>query len=112
LLDTQVSIELLPFATVVGPAVSVTVGAGAGGVGAGGVGVGAGGGAGVGAGVVTATVAVCVVEPPDPVQVSAKLVVELSGGVEIVPLVGSVPLQPPEAEQSCALLTVQSNLAV
>jgi hypothetical protein len=110
LLDDQVNIALPPFETVLGPAVSVTVGAGAGGVGAGGVGAGGAGGAGVGAGAVTETVADCVADPPDPVQVNAKLVVELSGGVARVPLVGWVPLQPPDAEQSSALFAVQTNV--
>jgi hypothetical protein len=132
LLETQVSIAPVPFDTVLGLAVSSTVGAGGGGAGGGGVGGGGvgglggvgvggvgggtggdgGGAGGVGAGTVTDTVADCVAEPPDPVQVSAKLVVELSGGVENVPLVGCVPLQPPEAEQPCAFSTVQSNRAL
>ena len=65
---------------------------------------------GAGTGVVTDTVADCVTAPPDPVQVSAKLVVEVSGGVENEPLVGCVPLQPPEAEQPCALFAVQTKV--
>ena len=41
--------------------------------------------------------------PPDPVHASVKLVPAVRGGVVIVPVGGSVPLQPPEAVQVSAL---------
>jgi hypothetical protein len=41
--------------------------------------------------------------PPDPEQASVKLVPAVRGGLVIVPVVGSVPLQPPEAVQVSAL---------
>ena len=40
--------------------------------------------------------------PPAPVQTSVKLVPEVRGGVVIVPVVGWVPLQPPDAAQLLA----------
>jgi hypothetical protein len=40
--------------------------------------------------------------PPDPVHASVKLVPEVSGALVVLPLVGCVPLQPPEAVQVLA----------
>jgi hypothetical protein len=51
-----------------------------------------------------------VVAPPGPVQVSVKLVFVV-GVVDNVPEVGFVPLQPPEAVQLWASLTLQVNVA-
>jgi hypothetical protein len=52
-------------------------------------------------GVASATMACadCATDPPAPVQVSVKLVVDVRGSVDTVPLVACVPLQPPEAVQ-------------
>jgi hypothetical protein len=52
-----------------------------------------------GAGSATTACAVCTTEPPSPVQVSVKLVVDVRGSVDELPLVGCVPLQPPDAVQ-------------
>ena len=61
----------------------------------------------------TVTVALCVagVVPAAPLQVSVNVVVELSGPVLALPLVGSPPDQPPEAVQLLALLDDQLNVA-
>jgi len=60
----------------------------------------------------TTACAVCTTEPPAPVQVSVKLVVDVRGAVDKLPLVGCVPLQPPDAVQVCALLALQVNVAL
>jgi hypothetical protein len=59
----------------------------------------------VGACPVTLTSADCAAEPPVPVHVSVKLVVDVRGSVVRVPLVGWEPLHPPDAAQLCALVT-------
>jgi len=48
--------------------------------------------------------------PPLPVQVREKDVVEARAPVLCVPLVASVPLQPPEAAQEAALVELQVNV--
>jgi hypothetical protein len=55
-----------------------------------------------GVGSATTACADCATDPPAPVQVSVKLVVDVRGSVDTVPLVGCVPLQPPDAVQLCA----------
>jgi hypothetical protein len=85
----HVSVDDSPFATVVGEAARVTAGTCA----------------------VTATSAVCAAEPPGPVQVNMYLVSVVRGGVVVVPLIGCVPLQPPEAEQVCALVALHFSVA-
>jgi hypothetical protein len=50
----------------------------------------------------TVTVTDLLVEPPDPVQVSVNVVVALSAALVTVPLVGCVPVHPPEAAQVVA----------
>jgi hypothetical protein len=49
--------------------------------------------------------------PPDPLQVSVKLVCEDSGGVVVVPLVGIAPLHPPDAVQALALVALHCSVA-
>ncbi len=56
----------------------------------------------LGAGAATVTVVDCVDAPPGPVQVSVNSVVAVSGAVVWEPLVGKLPLQPPEAAQLLA----------
>jgi hypothetical protein len=90
LVEDQVNVELSPLATPVGLALSETVGGGE-----------------VGGGAETVTVADWDAEPPDPVHVSAKLVVLVRGAVAIEPLVGSLPLQPPEPVQLWAPVAFQ-----
>ena len=80
LLLDQVSVEALPAFTVVGAALSVTVGAL----------------------LETVTVADCVADPPAPVQVNSYSVVLVRAPVDQVPLVGTLPCQPPEAVQAFA----------
>jgi hypothetical protein len=48
--------------------------------------------------------------PPDPLQVSVKLVCEDSGGVVLVPLVGIAPLHPPDAVQALALVALHCSV--
>ena len=84
LVEVQVSVELPPLETLVGLALIDTVGAG-----------------------VTVTVADCVAEPPPPTQVSVNLVVAVRAEVLAEPLVGSVPLQPPDALHEVALVDDQ-----
>lgn len=50
----------------------------------------------------TVTVAACVAEPPAPVQLSSNSVVLVKMPVDHVPLVGTLPCQPPEAVQDVA----------
>lgn len=52
----------------------------------------------------TVTVTDCDAEPPAPVHVSLYWVVAVNAAVLCEPLVGSEPLQPPEAEQLVALV--------
>lgn len=88
LLEVHVNVELPPSGTRVGLAVSDTEGAeGA-------------------AGADIVTVAVCDADPPAPVQVSVKLIVVVRGDVVLDPLMGCVPLQPPEAVQDCAFVAL------
>jgi hypothetical protein len=84
----QVSIELLPLATVLGLSARLTVGAGA----------------------VTETVADCVALPPVPVQVSPYVVLDLRAPVDCEPLTGMLPDQAPEAVQEVALVADQVNV--
>jgi hypothetical protein len=83
--DDQVNVELPPLATPAGLVVSETVGGA----------------------LETVTVAVWDAEPPAPVHVSVYLVVVVRGEVVWEPLVGSVPLHPPEAVQFCASAALQ-----
>jgi hypothetical protein len=55
----------------------------------------------------TVTVADCVAEPPVPVQVSSYSVVLESAPVDQVPLVATVPCQPPEVVQAVAFSELQ-----
>jgi len=48
--------------------------------------------------------------PPVPVQVSVKLVVAVSGAVDAVPLVGSMPVHPPDALQLVAFVELHVNV--
>jgi hypothetical protein len=84
----QVSVELSRLLIVAGEATSVTMGAGC----------------------FTTTCLDSVVAPPEPVQVSVKLVFEV-GVVANAPEVGWVPLHPPEAVQLWASLALQVNVA-
>jgi hypothetical protein len=58
-------------------------------------------------GAVTVTVTVSAVFPPGPLQVRIYVVVAVRFPVAWLPLVGLVPLQPPEAAQLVALVVVQ-----
>lgn len=84
LLD-QVKDEEAPEFTVLGVALSVTIGVLS----------------------ATVTVADCEADPPAPVQVSSNSVVLVSVPVDIVPLVGTLPCQPPEAVHAVAPADVQ-----
>jgi hypothetical protein len=77
LLLDQLSVDAAPDCTLLGVALRVTVGAL----------------------FETVTVTDCVAGPPDPSQVSAYSVLLVRVPVEIVPLVGTPPCQPPEALQ-------------
>jgi hypothetical protein len=88
LVDDQVTVELPPLATLVGLALKETLGGLA----------------------ETVTVADCDAEPPAPVHVSVYLVVAVRGEVLVEPLVGCVPLHPPEAAQEVALVDDQLNV--
>jgi hypothetical protein len=80
LLLDHVSVEEEPAFTVLGEALNVTIGAL----------------------LETVTVADCVADPPGPVQVSSNSVVLVRVPVDEVPLVGTLPCQPPEAMQAVA----------
>jgi hypothetical protein len=80
LLLDQVSVAVAPAFTVLGEALNVTIGAL----------------------LETVTVADCVADPPGPVQVSSYSVLLVSVPVDVVPLVGMLPCQPPEAVQAVA----------
>jgi hypothetical protein len=80
LLLDQVSVEDAPAFTVLGAALNVTVGAL----------------------LETVMVADCVADPPGPVQVSSYSVVLVRVPVDVVPLVGMLPCQPPEAVHAVA----------
>jgi hypothetical protein len=90
LVEAQVNVELPPLATLVGLALKETLGEGA----------------------ETVTVADCAAEPPAPVQVRVNFVVADRAGVALEPLMASLPLQPPEAEQDVAWVEVQVKVAV
>jgi hypothetical protein len=90
LVADQVSVELLPDVMALGPALKVTVGAG----------------------VETVTVAVCAALPPGPVQVRVNDWLLVRFPVEAEPLIGSLPLQPPDAAQEVALVELQVNVAL
>jgi len=94
LVDVQVRVVLPPFGTMLGSALIVTVGTEA----AGGV-------------ELTVTVADWVVLPPDPVHVNIYLAVAFKGPVDSVPLVDTVPLQAPDAEQEVAFVELHDNVA-
>jgi hypothetical protein len=85
LLLDQVSVEAPPAFTLLGVALSVTLGAL----------------------LETVTVADCVADPPAPVQVSSYSVLLVRVPVDIVPLVATLPCQPPEAVQAVAWEDVQ-----
>jgi len=88
--DDQVKVELPPLATLVGLALRETLGGGE-----------------VTGAEETVTVADWDAEPPAPVHVSVYLVVFVRGEVVWEPLVGCVPLHPPEAVQFCASAALQ-----
>jgi hypothetical protein len=90
LVDDQVSVVMAPLATVLGLAEKVTAGSG----------------------VVTETVVACTALPPDPVQARVNLVVVVSVEVVLEPLVGSLPVQPPEAVQEVALVDDQVSVVM
>ena len=81
----QVSEEVAPDFTLLGVAVIVTIGATRD----------------------TVTVADCLADPPAPVQVSSYSVVFVRAPVDQVPLVATLPCQPPEAVQAVASADVQ-----
>ncbi len=89
-LADQASVEAVPLVTVLGTALSVTTGGNAD----------------------TVTVADCVAEPPGPVHVSWYSVVAESAPVDQVPLVATVPCQPPEAVQAVASAEFQLKVDV
>jgi len=86
--EDQLSIAEPPLLTVVGLALRPTVG-----------------------GAETLTVTDWLALPPGPLQVSVKVVVALSAPVLELPLVGSLPDQPPEAVQLLALVEDQLSIA-
>ena len=92
LVELHLSVVAAPLTTEVGLAVSVIVG-------------------GRVATAVTVTVEVAGVVPAPPVQVSVKLVVAFSGPVLALPLVGSAPLQPPEAVHAVAFAELHIRVA-
>ena len=91
LVDDQLSVDAPPLLTLEGLAVRLTVG--------------------FGGGAETLTVTDWVALPPDPLQVSAKVVVALSAPVLALLLVGSLPDQPPEAVQLFAFVEDQLSIA-
>jgi hypothetical protein len=88
LLDDQLSIADPPLLTVVGLALRPTVG-----------------------GAETLIVTDWLALPPGPLQARVKVVVALSAPVLVLPLVGSLPDQPPEAVQLLALVEDQLSIA-
>jgi hypothetical protein len=88
LLETHVKVEPLPLVTLVGLALMETLGGVAD----------------------TVTVADCDAEPPGPVHVSVYFVVVLRAEVATEPLIGFVPLQPPEAVHDVALVEDQVSV--
>jgi hypothetical protein len=90
-LDDQVSVELLPLATVLGLALKLTVALGC---------------------ALTVTVADCAALPPEPVQVNVKVDVAVSAPVDDVPVTGLTPDHAPEAVQEVALVADQFKVAL
>ena len=90
LVEDQARVELPPWETLVGLAVSETVGGVA----------------------ETVTVADWAAEPPAPVQVRVNFVVAVRVGVDCEPAVASEPLHPPEAVQAVALVDDQVSADV
>ncbi len=90
LVEDQVNVELPPLATLVGLALSETLGGVA----------------------ETVTVADWDAEPPAPLHVSVNVVVVVRAEVVRVPLVGSLPVQPPEALQEVAFVEDQVRVEV
>ena len=88
MLLVQVSVAAPPAFTVLGAALSVTIGAL----------------------LETVTVADCVADPPAPAQVSSYSVVLVRAPVDQVPLVGTLPCQPPEAVQAVASTDFQVSV--
>jgi hypothetical protein len=88
----QLRVEVPPFATVVGDALSVTVGEG------------------VALGGVTVTVTDCDALPPAPAHASVYVVVAASPDRASDPESALLPVQPPEAVQLVALVTVQLSV--
>src|SRR5215831_13567822 len=88
--EDQLSIADPPLLTVVGLALRLTVGV---------------------RGADTLTVTDWLALPPEPVHMSVKVVVALSGPVPALPLVGSLPDQPPEAVQLVAFVEDQLSIA-
>ena len=88
LLLDQVSVEDAPACTLLGAALSVIVGALP----------------------ETVTVADCEAGPPAPVQVNSYSVVLVRAPVDQVPLVGTLPCQPPEAVQAVASADVHVSV--
>jgi hypothetical protein len=84
LVEDQVNVEVPPLATLVGLALKDTVGAAD-----------------------TVTVADCDADPPVPLHASVNLVVADNAAVLAEPLIGSDPLQPPDAVQAVALVADQ-----
>jgi hypothetical protein len=89
--ELHISVAALPICTVMGFAFSEAVGVGA----------------------VTAivTAAIAAEVPVAPAQLSVKVVAALSAGVVKVPLVGSAPLQPPEAVHAVAFAELHVSVA-
>jgi hypothetical protein len=90
LVDDHVNVELPPLATLLGLALIETLGAVAD----------------------VVTVADWDAEPPAPVQVSMNLVVAERPAVGLEPLVGLVPLHPPDATQAVVLVDDQASIDV
>ena len=90
LLADQLNVELAPLEMLVGLALNDTVGAT------------------VATGV---TVTDCAALPPVPVQVRVYCVVAVTAAVALAPLIGSVPLHPPDAVQLVAFVEVQVSIA-
>jgi hypothetical protein len=91
--ELQVRIAVVPLARLAGFALSVTTGAGA-------------------VPVVTVTDVAALLLPPAPVQDSVKFVVAVSAPVGLLPLVATVPLQPPEAVHDVAFVELQLRVEV
>ena len=90
LVEDQDSVELPPFATVLGLALRLTVGAGD----------------------VTVTVEDCAALPPVPVQVSVYVALAVSAPVDEEPLMALLPDQAPDAVQAVALVLDQVKVEV